>query len=77
MSVLELKKSIFVRLLENEDFQTLKKISDLLGKNNDSSEGLSEEQQQRLEEAYKRRNDVDGKITHEELMKKYTSWIEK
>lgn len=82
MSVLEIRERILrkISMIDNEKtLKTLDNLLDLLPSKHENvpSENLTEEQQQRLKSAYERRNNVEGKITHERFMKKAKSWIEK
>lgn len=77
MSVLELKKSIFVRLLENEDFQTLMKIDVLLGKKEEHDADffeMTEEEERSLDISIAQSENPEKLIPHEQISAKYKSW---
>ena len=81
MSVLEIRKGLndrlasmdadsLLKMMEFADFLFFKKGKEV------PLEKLTSEQEERLLAAYERRNDVEGKVTHEEFMKKARAWIE-
>ena len=78
MSVLEIRAGVLKKISTIDNEKTLKildNLLDLLSSKDSNDSVLTEEQKQLLQEGYERRNDVEGKITHEEFMKKARAWI--